>query len=142
MTQGLFQGLNRKEISKVFLSLRLTLQLKRSLGGYSHRERCRAPDRTHKEVKSQCIREESKTLQAVKGNKGHFTSPEGVEGIQKESKTLRSRRQRITRIENTILQVINYSLDPAQRLNYIWIEGSSYYKRELPKELRLLHVRP
>src|ERR1041385_396363 len=32
-------------------SLRLTLRLKRSLGGYSHRERCRAPDRTHSAAK-------------------------------------------------------------------------------------------
>ena len=33
---------------------------------------------------------------------------------------------------------LKHNLDSAtktERLSYIWIEGSSYYKRELPKEL-------
>src|SRR3954465_6144062 len=37
----------KRTAKEINLSLRSTLQLECSLGGYSHRERCRAPDRIH-----------------------------------------------------------------------------------------------
>src|ERR1041384_908057 len=62
--------------SKKF-SLRLTLQLKRSLGGYSHRERCRAPDRTHEKVKIRGSGRSRRNSVLLKGVTN--TSPQGVE---------------------------------------------------------------
>src|SRR3954471_22195809 len=75
--------------NKFLLSLRLTLQLKRSLGGYSHRERCRAPD-THDKIKTRAVGKETKTLQAIGGSRRHFATTQGVRNspsYQEESET-------------------------------------------------------
>ena len=89
----------------------MTLQLKRSLGGYSHRERCRAPDRIQEKVKVRArsrrhfkpTKEVKDISQEVKNTPRHHkesktSRTEEVEDIPDR----RSRRQCTTRIENTV----------------------------------------
>src|SRR4051812_24946012 len=76
---------------------------------------------------------ESKTLHVVTRSRRHSALSEGV----KNSVSQELKAQLITRSQSQL----GFNHKSIQRLNYIWAEGSSYYKKELPKELRILHER-
>ena len=79
-------------------------------------------------------------VSTLEGAKYISKQPKKAKAQQRESKTRRSRAHNIEKTGDKILysNSLKHKLDSAtktERLSYIWIEGSSYYKRQLPKEL-------
>ena len=106
------------------LSLRSTLRLKRSLGGYSHQERWHAPDKTH-----------SARIRRTRGQLSFAKGLEDNSRLQKDSNTAlicKGLEDRFHYKDSSTVRITRTQRPfSVEKTRVHWIEGSSDYSKSI-----------